>query len=475
MRLNFIEEPLLGFGNGEHVCPRAGITNYEVYDTRLAARREDLLVGAIGTSETLSKLDSWLRRCSKPIVGKLNSNQPNLFTSFCGFNKDVGFRARLVLDDEITRRINNSSVSSIIRIKDWNKRVDEAVKLYYRQVKFLAQNRNVDVIVCVIPNKLYEKISKRDSRAPTEESLDDEEQDDTYEVNFRRALKAETMHLGKPLQLVIESSLESNPTGRQDDATRAWNFCTALYYKANQTVPWKLLTNANRPSVCFVGLGFYRSRDRQMLHTSLTQVFDELGNNVILRGTPVDIDKNDRQPHLTSEQAYELLKQALLEYEIAMDNFPGRLVMHKSSNYNDAELEGFQEAKNELRISAIDFVTILDTDFRLLRKGIYPPYRGTQIEIDEKTHLLYTRGSVKYYKTYTGKYIPSPIEIRIVGADESPKVICEEILSLTKMNWNNTQFDGKYPITLSCARKVGQIMKYVDENEQPQISYSFYM
>ena len=272
-----------------------------------------------------------------------------------------------------------------------------------------------------------------------------------------------------------ELSLDSNPKTQQDDATKAWNFCTALYYKANQTVPWKLTTNINRPSICFVGIGFYRSRDKKVLNTSLAQIFDELGNGVILRGTPVNIDKNDRQPHLTEQQAYELLERALGEYEFALSNSPGRLVMHKSSNYTDAEIDGFRQAATQARVKTIDFVTILDTDMRLFRGGIYPPYRGTHIELDESTNLLYTRGAVEYYMTYPGSYIPQPIEIRIVESDESPGVICQEILGLTKMNWNNTQFDGKYPITIQCARYVGQVMKYLGEHDQPQIRYSFYM
>jgi argonaute-like protein implicated in RNA metabolism and viral defense len=97
------------------------------------------------------------------------------------------------------------------------------------------------------------------------------------------------------------------------------------------------------------------------------------------------------------------------------------------------------------------------------------------LEFDEANHLLYTRGAVEYYRTYPGKYIPQPLDIRIVRSDESPGVISQEILGLTKMNWNNTQFDGKYPITLACARKVGQVMKYLSPDDNPQISYSFYM
>jgi hypothetical protein len=474
MKLHHIEEPLLEFGGATHVCPRAGITNYDVFDSRFSARRDRILVGAVGTSDTLERLQNWLDRCSKPIPAKLNAKQLNLYPPFCGFNSGSGFKATLVIEDQITRAINQSEIKRVLRIKEWDNLVTEAVDLYYQQVRFLAQNRNVDVIICIIPTGLYKVVSK-ESHEPVEEPLDDEEITESFETNFRRALKAKTMHLGKPLQLMRELSAEPNAKTQQDDATKAWNFCTALYYKASQTVPWKLVTNINRPSICYVGIGFYKSRDKKTLNTSLAQIFDELGRGVILRGTPVDLNKDDRRPHLKEEQAYDLLQRALKEYSIAVGSSPGRLVLHKSSNFSGEEIDGFGEAVAESRINAVDFVTILKTDLRLLREGIYPPYRGTHIEIDEKTHLLYTRGSVSYYETYPGLYIPQPLEIRIVESDESPGVICKEILGLTKMNWNNTQFDGKYPITIECARRVGQIMKYLSEDEQPQIRYSFYM
>jgi len=475
VRFHFIDETPLEFGQDTHICPKAGITKHGVYDVRIDPRRERILVGAIGTSDNLLRLRDWLAQCSKPIPSPPDAKQPNLFFPFCGFNLETGFRARFVLENEITRSLQNSDIKRIVGITEWNDRVNEAVEMYYEQVKFLAQNRSVDVIVCVIPAVLYDKIA-REEKPPIEESAIDDEPDDIVETNFRRALKAKTMYLGTPIQLVRDLSLESEAKTLQDDATKAWNFCTALYYKANPaTVPWKLITDINRPSICFVGIGFYRSRDRRVLNTSLAQIFDELGNGVILRGTPVNLSKHDRQPHLSREQAYELLKRALAEYRTALGNFPGRLVMHKSSNYTEDELDGFREATEEGRVNSIDFVTILDTAMRLFRGGIYPPFRGTHIELDANTHLLYTRGSVKHFKTYPGSYIPQPLEIRIVESDESPRVICQEILGLTKMNWNNTQFDRKYPITIECARKVGEIMKYLGEHERPQIRYSFYM
>jgi len=474
MKLHLIEEPLLEFASGSHICPRHGITNYSVYDTKMTVRRDRIFVGSIGTSDNLGKLATWMEKCSGYIPAKLNSKQPNLYTDFCGFNQDSGYKSKFVFEEEITKNINTSDIKRIVAIPNWNDRVNESVELYYNLVKFLAQNRTVDVIICVIPTNLYDKIAMEETES-IEESDAEKEAIDNLETNFRRALKARTMHLGKPLQLIKESSLEENSKGQQDEATKAWNFCTALYYKANQTVCWKLISNFNKPSICFVGVSFYRSRDKKVLHTSLAQIFDELGNGVILRGTPVNINKENRQPHLTETQAYELLKSALYEYRIAMNNSPGRLVIHKSSNFSEEEMSGFRHAVSDSMVNTVDFVTILKTDMRLFRNGIYPPYRGTHIELEQNTHLLYTRGSVKYYKTYPGAYIPQPLEIRIIESDESPNVICREILGLTKMSWNNTQFDGKYPITIQCARNVGDIMKYLENQEHPQIRYSFYM
>ena len=51
------------------------------------------------------------------------------------------------------------------------------------------------------------------------------------------------MHLGTPLQLVREKTmLITKQSGdQQDPATKAWNFATALYYKGNRTIPWRLV------------------------------------------------------------------------------------------------------------------------------------------------------------------------------------------------------------------------------------------
>ncbi|HIO01539.1 MAG TPA: hypothetical protein EYN14_06225, partial [Alphaproteobacteria bacterium] len=105
----------------------------------------------------------------------------------------------------------------------------------------------------------------------------------------------------------------------------------------------------------------------------------------------------------------------------------------------------------------------------------YPPKRGTLLTLSENEGVLYTRGTVDFYKTYPGQYVPKPLKVTVYEQDSSLETLCVEILGLTKMNWNNTQMDGRLPITLECAMKIGDIMKYVGDTEKPQVSYSFYM
>lgn len=489
MKLFVTPEPELQFAHGSHICPRAGITRFAVYDALLQTRRERIHVGAVGTPECLEKLAAWLDLCSREIPGKRDAKQMNLFPGFPGFNAASGFKADFLFNSEIMRPISKADLKELISVQYWDQRVSAAAGLYFREVKFLAQNRTVDVIVCVLPDSLYAKVAEEkediDERVEAEEvgvreigDGDDEAADDDeateMENNFRRELKARVMSLGRPIQIIRERSLQPK-ADQQDEATKAWNFCTALYYKSGQTIPWRMLSDSSKPSVCAIGVSFYRSRDGSSLNTSLAQIFDELGNGLILRGTPIQQDKDDRRPYMTEEQAGDLLGRALVEYRDALKTLPARVIVHKTSNFRECELEGLRAAAKKHSINSLDFVTIMNSNFRLFRNGIYPPYRGARVELSEATHLLYTRGSVPYYATYTGRYIPSPLEVRIVDSEESPATICQEILALTKMNWNNTQFDGRQPVTIGCARRVGDVLKYLPENQVPQIRYSYYM
>lgn len=474
MNVDYIQEPHLFFGKGKCICPREGISGLDVYDTVQEARKNQLLVGIVGLEEDVENLKSWLKRFEGYIPASPKGKQKGLFKSFPGFNQDKGFCANFIYGSNYERIISPNDTKSILKESNGDKRVLNAVELFGENIGFLSDIKNCDVIVCIIPKSFEGKIVKENKEdEPVEANAEDNDEPE-LELNFRRALKARAMRYNTPIQIVREYTLHDGSKS-QDAATKAWNFCTALYYKGLQTIPWKLEVDENKPKVCFVGIGFYRSRDKKTIQTSLAQIFNENGKGVILRGTPVIEDKEDRRPHLTYDQSLSLLKEALNKYKFATGTMPGRVVLHKTSKYYEDELDGFIQAMQDLGITEYDIITVMETDLRFFRNNLYPPVRGSLFSLTESRYILYTRGSVHQYQTYPGMYIPAPLEIRIVDAVSSAKTVCKEILGLTKMNWNNTQFDNKYPITIGCARRVGEIMKYLNENEQPKESYAFYM
>jgi hypothetical protein len=43
------------------------------------------------------------------------------------------------------------------------------------------------------------------------------------------------------------------------------------------------------------------------------------------------------------------------------------------------------------------------------------------------------------------------------------------------MNWNNTQFDGREPLTLRTSGRVGQILRYASLGNAIATRYAYYM
>ena len=205
MKLEHIQEPRLLFAKGEHICPRRGISAYGVFDQSQTTRRKDIYIGGIGSNNCLELLDKWFELCRSVIDAPEGAKQTNLKLPFCGFNSKSGFGSELHFSGDLSRSIRNVDIEDIIKIQRRTERIETAIALYFENIKFLAQNRHVDVIVCVIPEQLYKAIST--DAGAEEESLD--VGGGYEELNFRRALKAKSMMLGKPLHLIRAVSLDS--------------------------------------------------------------------------------------------------------------------------------------------------------------------------------------------------------------------------------------------------------------------------
>src|SRR5690606_16705832 len=114
--------------------------------------------------------NQWIDRCKNVIERNPRAVQEHLFPAFCGFKKGEGFDADLVTHVDLQRQLRNSDVADLIALTRTRQRVEKAVDLFYENVKFLAEHRQVDVIVCIIPDRLHEVIAF-DAKDERDESL----------------------------------------------------------------------------------------------------------------------------------------------------------------------------------------------------------------------------------------------------------------------------------------------------------------
>lgn len=490
MNVELLVEPELEFADANrHVDIRFGLANYGPLDAAADSAPTQIKVGLIGTTQTIEGARKWFERCRSGVAAKI-SRQPNLFPAFPGFDLDTSFRSKLVFDASLDREIRerefvalNGSVNDV---------VTTAVDLFLAEMTAVAEKGKADVFVCVPPLSLLsavEAAAGRSNSTDEDEPDDDQHEGDDAErraaLDFHDLLKARAMPLRVPIQILLPATYDPSvkrgqkerperASQLQDEATRAWNLHTALYYKAGGT-PWRLPRVSSELSTCFVGVSFFNTIDRTSVSTSIAQVFNERGDGLIIRGGPAAISKDDRQPHLSEDASAHLLGDAIRRYHAEHRTLPARVSLQKTSNFTDEELSGFRGAIAELRIDSADFITITRTGTRLFRHGGYPPLRGTFWQLDVRDNVLYTRGSIPFFSTYPGMYVPRPLGFRCHEAEQTSRFIATEILGLTKLNWNNTGFDRRDPITIRAAREVGRIVKHLGEDDAVEGRYGYYM
>lgn len=496
LKIDVLPEPQIEFANaGRDVDPRRGLGAYGPIDNKGFRR---ISLGLVGLPEDVDTAKAWFKR----LHGFLPAFEGNSsrFRDWPGLQQALN--CEFVVEDRFVRTLEPSYYNTLFKDALTGRTFNELVELFDGRISSLFGDDSPDcIVVCVKPElgdlrvanpgltpeerralEVLRAEEESDQLALFQPSPDEQKAaealftmaDDLLFRTFYRALKARAMmhEEAVPIQFLRRDTIDRPDDKGQSYATRSWNISTSIYFKA-RGIPWRP-TDLPR-NVCFVGISFHHMKKRSghLVYASVAQAYSTDIEPFALKGANVDHEqRRERQPYLSTEQARDLLKDVLTQYVDRAGVMPDRIVIHKTTTYQPEEVAGFRDAaKNQ--VSALDLIWMRSTAFRMVRKGLEEPWRGTLCSLKDQSYL-YTGGYIPWWNEYPGIHIPAPLEIGSAQQTDM-KERSKEILTLTKMNWNSSDGISRLPITVLFARRVGELMCELSDNATPKASYRFYI
>lgn len=263
----------------------------------------------------------------------------------------------------------------------------------------------------------------------------------------------------------------------QDAATVAWNLATGLYYKTQTKPPWRL--GAIRPGVCYIGM-IYKAlpNDPEGHACCAAQMFLNEGDGVVFRGANGPWKTGDHEYHLKKDAAKKLLSLVLATYKEMHGSPPKELFIHGQTYFNDEEWNAFcKAAPSGTNVVGVRIRTT-GGETKLFRDGDYPVLRGTALLLDEQTAYLWTTGYIPQLDTYIGPETPNPLHITMLRSKlgkPAIRTVLEDIMGLTKINYNSCNFNDGLPVTVRFAKMVGDVLTMGSAKGQERQPFKFYV
>ena len=80
------------------------------------------------------------------------------------------------------------------------------------------------------------------------------------------------------------------------------------------------------------------------------------------------------------------------------------------------------------------------------------------LQFDYNKAFLWTKGFIPRIQNQMGLETPNPLEIDVVRGTEDIYIVCRDILSLTKLNYNACIYGDGVPVTLKFADSIGEVL-----------------
>jgi hypothetical protein len=157
------------------------------------------------------------------------------------------------------------------------------------------------------------------------------------------------------------------------------------------------------------------------------------------------------------------------------DQAPSELFIHAKSAFTDEEWKGFGAGSDHnTNLVGVQIIDAHD-DLKLFRPGAYPVIRGSALLTSDRSAYLWTSGYAARLDTYMGPETPNPLLIKIVRGDCHLNTVLQDILGLTKINFNSCLHNDRLPVTIRFANAVGDVLISAPINSEPRLPFKFYI
>jgi argonaute-like protein implicated in RNA metabolism and viral defense len=281
--------------------------------------------------------------------------------------------------------------------------------------------------------------------------------------------KARSVARGIASQFLNEHTLNEKQQCRVQ-----WWLSLALYVKSMRT-PW--LLEGLEQNTAFIGLGFSIDRKAERgRHVVLgcSHIYSARGEGLQYRLSKIEDPTIRRGNAFMSHDDARRIGETARElfYESRM-RLPDRVVVHKQTPFLAEERRGLIEGLGG--VAEVDLLEItVENALRYVASAAsgvepdnYPVERGTAVRLDDHSALLWVHGVAsaldRRFRYYQGKRrIPAPLMIKRHAGKSDLRIVCSEILGLSKMDWNSFDLYTKLPCTVASSGYIARVGSLLD-------------
>ena len=302
------------------------------------------------------------------------------------------------------------------------------------------------------------------------------------DFNLHDAIKLYATDKGVKVQFIEERSINT-----KDPCKVLWGLSTSIYAKASGVL-WH--PEAVDDTSAYIGISYAKSSSGICIGCS--QLFDSTGTGIRMLLRKIDNPHfYSKNPYMGQDEAREMMIALREQYYKSNPTADlKRIVIHKTTPFMNEEIIGITQAFEGL--DNVELIQIQEySAWRAIKFGTkashtadrFPVKRGMAIQLSGDSFLLWTHGCIRhpeidavknYYKG--GRGIPSPLLIKRYYGKSSGDILAQEILMLTKMNWNSG--DGLYkvlPVTLDFAKVLSRMSKQNEAIYNKAYDFRYFM